>query len=350
MLIEKLIGGDDMNNRTRLTDILRDAISDYASNSSSKTPAEWLQGYLGEKLPEKSVDTIHNISSGIITALDVMEERKSALNEALEEGQSAESWLTDDIMAESGGNGSKARLAAEFFNGISASEKSYDETVDVDIIDVDAEDWNDSEWNDYKLKDSLKSIASSVGKAGLREIASETFLKSTEEGIGNALAENGIADALVDGANQGLKVAVSAGLAVAEESGIIPKTTLETIAAVAHKTVESFSIFRDVVKSKVTMTEAIIKIKNTAVSTFSGLWKQNKEKIKEEIVQTAGRVYGIVGATVSGAINGMLTPPQNGSRLVNAVKGAAKAAWNFLTKERHLPFFNKNKNKQKTYN
>jgi len=46
-----------MNNNSKLTEILRDAVSDYTSNSKEKTPAEWLQGYLGKKLPEKSIDT-----------------------------------------------------------------------------------------------------------------------------------------------------------------------------------------------------------------------------------------------------------------------------------------------------
>ena len=68
-----------------------------------------------------------------------------------------------------------------------------------------------------------------------------------------------------------LKVAVSAGLAVAEDSGVIPPSTFEVIATTTHRTVESLAAFGDVIRGRKTMTEAIIEVKNTAVSTFSAL-------------------------------------------------------------------------------
>lgn len=52
-----------MTNKSKLTEILRDAVSDYSAHAGEKSPVEWLQGYLGEKLPDKSLDKIHSISS-----------------------------------------------------------------------------------------------------------------------------------------------------------------------------------------------------------------------------------------------------------------------------------------------
>lgn len=87
-----------MNNNAKLSSILRDAISNYAENAGDKAPSEWLQDYLGEKLTTKTPDMIKAISSEIISTLDVMEQKKAALDAALEEGISAEDWLTDEVI------------------------------------------------------------------------------------------------------------------------------------------------------------------------------------------------------------------------------------------------------------
>lgn len=69
------------------------------------------------------------------------------------------------------------------------------------------------------------------------------------------------------------KVAVSAGLTtVAEESGVLPPSTFAGTTTTAHKTVESLATFGDVVRGRKTLTEAIVEVKNTAVSTFSAMY------------------------------------------------------------------------------
>ncbi|MGN1036376.1 MAG: hypothetical protein ACI4PX_01230, partial [Ruminococcus sp.] len=142
-------------NISKLKSILREAVSDYAENANNKDSAEWLQDYLGKKLPSKSVDVIHSISGEILETLDLMEQKQSAMNIAVESGQSAENWMVADITEQSESNGSKARTAAEFFNGISSAQASYDDTLETEILEVSetADEWNDSNWNNYKLKD-----------------------------------------------------------------------------------------------------------------------------------------------------------------------------------------------------
>lgn len=340
-----------MNNTSKLTEFLRDAISDYAAHTEEKAPAEWLQDYLCEKLPDKSADAIQAISGEILDTLDIMEQKKAALNEALENGQSAENWLTTDVIEQNGGNGSKAHLALELLNGASLAKASYGDAIEAEIIDAEDIDWSDGQWNDYKLKDTLKGTAIEAGSAALREIASDVFQKASEEGLSQALSDGEfIAETLTHGACEGLKVAVSAGLSIAKENGALPHATFQILATTAHKTVESFSAFRDVVKGKSTVLEAVIKIKNTAVSTFCGMVDQYKDCIKSEMIDAAGFTYGVKGAAIAGAVFGLITPPQECSRLKNALIEAGKAVWSFLTKERQLPFFNKNKNKQISYN
>lgn len=335
-----------MFNTSKLTDILREAISDYAVHAEEQAPAEWLQGYLGEKLPDKSVDAIHAISSEILSTLDLVEAKKAALDEAIEIGESAESWFAKETMKASGGSGEKARMAAEFMNGITSAARTYNNAIEGEIIDIDGEVWTDDEWNDYRLKDSLKEVAVEAGKASMREIASEAFLKASEEGIAAVFEDSDFVQrSLEKGTVTGLKVAVSAGLAVAEDSGVIPPSTFEVIATTAHRTVESLAAFGDVIRGRKTMTEAIIEVKNTAVSTFSAMWERHRSGVLHEIKEAVTSVFGMKGAVISGLVTGLVTPAKEESKLMHVLKETGKAVWGFLTKERHITIFSKLKKK-----
>lgn len=317
---------------------LRDAISDYASHAENLKPSEWLQGYLGEKLPDKSKETIHSISSELLSTLDLMEEKKAAMNSAIESGKSAENWFANEAMSESGGAAEKARKAAEFFNGIRLAEQSYESNKEVEIIDVDGEVWTDDKWNDYRLKSTFKELAVEAGKAGLREIASEAFLKASEEGIASVFEDSEFVQrSLEKGALAGVKVAVSAGLAVAEMSGVIPPASFQVIAATAHKTVESLAVFGEVVRGQKTMTEALVDVKNIAVSTLSAMWEMHGSAVIGEIKETVTDFFGVKGAVVTGVITGLVTEPQDSSKIVHVLKETGKAVLNFFTKEINIP-------------
>ena len=322
-----------------------DAVDDYTSNGVDQEPMIWLQDYLGRKLPDKSVDAIHAISGEILETLDLMEQKKAEMTAAKAAGQSAEQWLVSDIMQEESSNGDKARKAAQFLNGIVRSKAEFENAENVEIIDTeDDTEWRDEKWNDYCLKDTLKNVAKGAGQAGLREIAADGLVKASDEGVRAAVTDKEfIADTLIDGVSVGLKCAVSAGLVIAEQTGIIPVTPIKVLATIAHKTVESAAVFKDVIKKKCTVTEALVHIKDTAVSTISGLWAQHKDQIRSEIVEAVGTVFGVQGAVVAGAVNGLLTEKSEEPRLLTVLKEAGKAAARFFTKEIKLPFFNKTK-------
>lgn len=325
-----------MINALKFTEILRNAISDYASHADEQEPAEWLQGYLGEKFPDKSKETIHSISSELISTLDLMEEKKAAMKAAMEAGETAENWFTKEAMKDSGGAAEKARKAAEFFNGIKSAEQSYNCDKEVEVIDVDGEVWTDEKWNDYRLKSTFKDVAVEAGRAGLREIASEAFLKASEEGISSVFEDSEFVQrSLEKGALAGVKTAVSAGLTIAEEAGVIPRTSLEIIASTAHKTVETFAVFGEVMRGQKTMTEAIIEVKDIAVSTFSALWHKHGSKAVHEIKEIITDMFGIKGAVISGVVTGIVTEPNNESKLIHVIKETGKAVGDFVT--RHVP-------------
>ncbi len=335
-----------MENNIKLSDILYSAIYDYIDHADTSSPSEWLQEYLGEQLSGQSIDIIHTVSSGIIDTIDLMEKKKAGMDAAIDSGKSAENWFANNIKQEDGNNGEKARMAAEFFNGVVKGEKSINEAIDADFIDVSENpaEWQDDNWNDYKLKDTVKGLALEAGRAGLTEIASDIMLKASEEGIGSALSDSSfIMDTLLSGANSGLKVAISAGLKIAEENGILPMTTIQAIATTAFKTVENMKVFAEVSKGKLTITEALISIKNTSIATLSGIWKQYKNGLIADAVDMAGTVFGAPGAIVVGAASGLIVESNGESRLVTVLKEAGKAALRFLTKEIHVPFFGKNK-------
>ena len=324
-----------------------DSINDYTLHANEQSYDDWLQDFIGRKLPGKSVDAIHAISVEILETLDLMEQKKAEMSAAKAAGQSAEQWLVSDIMQDEGSNGEKARKAAEFLNGIAQAKAELDQNIEVELIDTeDAAEWQDDKWNQYRLKDTLKSVAKEAGQSGLREIAAGVLVKAIDDGVRATVTDKDfVTDTLIDGASVGLKCAVSAGLAVAEQTGIIPATSIKVLATIAHKTVESAAVFKDVIKKKCTVTEALVHIKDTAISTISGLWVQHKDQICSEIVDTVGMVFGIQGAVIAGAVNGLLIKDTEESKVVAVIKEVGKAAVRLLTKEIHLPF-NKVKVKQ----
>lgn len=314
-----------------LTAILREALGDYQASASSASASEWLRSYLSEKLTNKSTEEIAEYSDEIIDTVDFMEKKQAEMNAAAERGVSAENWAAKELTKNAESNGELARESALLLNDLNAAQD-----VEADVIDVDATEWSDDKWNEFKLKDTVKGVAAEAGMAGLREIGSEMFAKAANEGIEALADKEFLAGIAISGAQTGLKVAVSAGLAIAKERGIIPEMSVGGITAIAHRTIESASALADVARGKRSMSEALIHIKNTAVATFTSIWIRNKQQIAD----IAGQVYPVVGAAVVGAVTGLITPQKDESRLKAVITEAAKAVVGFLTKERQIPFLN----------
>ncbi|MDO5296523.1 MAG: hypothetical protein Q4F00_07830 [bacterium] len=334
-----------MSNTSAVAKIIYDAFADFSAHADRQTPAAWLQEYLGAQLPSQSAEAIRNISGEIIETLDIMESKKAAMEQAMAAGKSAETWLAADIMAESGGSGEKARLAAAFFNGLTEAEKSLDDSVEAEVIDISEESaaWRDENWNDFKLKDTLKGLAVDAGRTGLKEMASDVLLKASQEGMA-ALADGiSIAKTVTSRSVSGLKTAVSAGLTIAESKGLLPVTSVKVLTAAAFKTVECMTAFANVITGKATMTEALVKVKNTAVATISGMWAQHKNLMLNEIVNVSGTVFGPQGALIAGAVSGLFKETKGESRLATVIKEAGCAVAKFFTKRISMPFFRKSK-------
>lgn len=333
-----------MSSTSAVTGIIFDALTDFCANTGAQTPAEWLQGYLGAKLPSQSVEAIQFISGEIFDTLDIMDSKKAAMEEAAAAGKSAETWFTADIMAESGSCAEIARRAAAFLNGITKAENSLDGSVKSEVIDISEEssEWQDENWNDFKLKDTLQGLAFEAGRTALKEIASDVFLKASQDGIAATITDRDfMTNAIANGSSAGLKAAFAAGLAIAESNGLIPVTSVKVTAIIAWKTAESMDAFVDAAMGQATMFEAVVKVKDTAVVTTSGMWAMHKDQILSEAVDLAGNVYGVQGAIIAGALCGLLKET-NEPRWIAVQNEVKNAAVQSFTKNINMPFLSKN--------
>lgn len=334
-----------------LNALLCEAIGDFQQNPSV-LPANWLHGYLAKQITQKTAEQISVYSDEIIDTVDLMEKKQAEMNAAMERGISAENWMVREIMQDAPSTGAVARGSAMMVNELNSAQNTG-----ADVIDIDAGDWSDETWNEYKLKDTMKGVAREAGAAGLREIASDVFQKAAADGI-DSLADTGfLAETAINGAQTGLKYAVSAGLAIAEDRGVISELGSTAIGAIAHRTIESTSALADVARGKRTMSEALEHIKNTAVATITGIVQRNKERITNAVGTVAskvgtvigggfvGKVFGTVGAGIAGAVTGLLSPKKEGSKVKTVLHEAKNAVVSFLTQD--LPSFSTIKEKAK---
>lgn len=72
-------------------------IKSYTKYKDSMSLNEWLNLEIGNNLPHKSKDEIDNISKNIIHTIDINEENKKSLKDAIKDGRSKESWFASKL-------------------------------------------------------------------------------------------------------------------------------------------------------------------------------------------------------------------------------------------------------------
>ncbi len=298
-----------ISNQYAISELVFDAFNDYSAKSEKQTPAEWLQAYLGTKLPAKTADAIRNISSDILDTLDVIEQKKAAMEEATATEETVKNWFTSSIMAESGGNGTKARLAAAFINGMACAGKSLDENVETEAINIydNPEHWQDDKWEDDKLQGGLQDLIYKADKYVMNTFSSDVFMKASQESTAAALTDKGIITYdVANGAASGLKTAIAAGLVIAAANDLIPATSVKALAATSFRTVESLHALADFMNGKTTLNESYhIKVRNSTIATIAGMLIQQKDQPLNEAVDAAVKIFGIQGAIIASAASGL---------------------------------------------
>lgn len=167
--------------------------------------------------------------------------------------------------------------------------------------------WNELNWNEYKSRDLAIGIGKQAGYAALQgaaigagiEVASKLWNGEKIEG------EEVIEQALVSGADFGIKAATAGALKVGVEKGIIkviPKgTPAGTIANIAYVTIENVKIFRKVAIGEYTVQEGLDIMEQTTVSIVAGMVAAAKGAA---IGSQIGIVLGPIGVAVGGFIGG----------------------------------------------
>ncbi len=187
--------------------------------------------------------------------------------------------------------------------------------------------WNDLNWNEYKTKDLAIGIGKQAGYAAIQGAAIGVGIDvATKVWHGEEIkGEEVVEQALISGADFGIKAATAGALKVGVEKGIvkvIPKgTPAGIIANISYVGIENAKIVCKVATGELTIQEGMDQLEQTTVSTVAGLAAGAKGTV---IGTQIGMVFGPAGATVGGFIGGTLGYMAGSEVAKTVVKGVQK--------------------------
>ncbi|KHF27066.1 hypothetical protein LR68_04114 [Anoxybacillus sp. BCO1] len=167
--------------------------------------------------------------------------------------------------------------------------------------------WNDLNWNEYKSKDLAIGIGKQAGYAAIQGVAIGAGIELAKKVYNGEeiKSEEVVEQALMTGADFGIKAATAGALKVAVEKGVvtvIPKgTPAGTIANIAYIAIENIKILGKVATGEMTLREGFEKMEQTTVATVAGIAASTEGAL---IGATVGSVFGPVGAAVGGFVGG----------------------------------------------
>lgn len=187
--------------------------------------------------------------------------------------------------------------------------------------------WNDLNWNEYKSKDLAIGIGKKAGYAAIQGAAIGAGLElATKVWNGEEIkSEEVVEQALVSGADFGIKAATAGALKVGVEKGIIkviPKgTPAGTIANIAYISIENIKILGKVATGELTVKEGLNKMEQTTVATVAGIVASAKGTA---IGATIGSALGPVGTIIGGFVGGTVGYIAGSKVAETVVKGVQK--------------------------
>lgn len=167
--------------------------------------------------------------------------------------------------------------------------------------------WNDLNWNEYKSKDLAIGIGKQAGYAAIQGVAIGAGIELAKKVYNGEeiKSEEVVEQALMTGADFGIKAATAGALKVAVEKGVvtvIPKgTPVGTIANITYIAIENIKILGKVATGEMTLREGFEKMEQTTVATVAGIAASTEGAL---IGATVGSVFGPVGAAVGGFVGG----------------------------------------------
>lgn len=187
--------------------------------------------------------------------------------------------------------------------------------------------WNEINWNEYKTKDLAIGIGKQAGYAAIQGAAIGVGIDiATKVWNGEEIkAEEVVEQALVSGADFGIKAATAGALKVGVEKGVvkmIPKgTPTETIANIAYVAIENVKVLGKVATGELTVKEGLDKMEQTTVTTVAGIAAGARGTA---IGASIGSVLGPVGTGIGGFVGGTVGYIAGSKVAEGAVKGVQK--------------------------
>jgi hypothetical protein len=338
-----------MNNieEKELKNMISGFLEAYAERDQSVDFPGWLSDRLQEEMPNMSAEASGRLAAEIIESIAEYDRTLGELNDAIEAGQSKESWLADrltETCADMPDNEAGTGLRC-IYNDLNASNgklmQELEDEFDGNVIDVEATEI--VEWNEYNLMDEALNVGKQAATTGLAVLADgvKASLESGEaadmgEIIGQALQES------MDVAKDEVKAVVAGAVRVAANKGLtemLPADTpTEVIGDVAGAAVESAGAMLDLAMGKTTMVEAMEQVGRANVAAACRLGAR----------LLRGVVFRIpyVGPLIAVAANGLFKhfeSPKFADNIYPAVRNAAKTAWEGI-KQTGKALFNKAKN------
>lgn len=185
----------------------------------------------------------------------------------------------------------------------------------------------DADWNDYVAKDIAIGIGKQTGYACLQGAAVGAGMAiATKAWNGEPIdGEEVIENAIVSGADFGVKTATAGALKTASEKGVlkaIPKGTKgSTFANIAFVAIENAKVLGKVVTGELTAKEGLDAMEQTTASCVAGIAASTKGAA---IGATIGSVLGPVGTAVGGFIGGTIGYMAGSKVAQTVVKGVQK--------------------------
>lgn len=184
-----------------------------------------------------------------------------------------------------------------------------------------------TDWSDYAAKDIARGIGKQVCQASLQGAAIGAGMNIVGK-VWNGEPIDGeevVKDAIVSGADFGVKAATAGALKTAVEYDVIdilPKDTPgSTYANIAFVAVENIKVVGKVATGELTPKEGLDTMEQTTVACVSGL---NASAIGADVGAVVGSVLGPVGTTIGGFLGGTLGYMAGSTVAKNVVKGMQK--------------------------
>lgn len=165
-----------------------------------------------------------------------------------------------------------------------------------------------TDWNSYQTKELALNIGKQAGQAGIHAAFLGTGINLAKNVMSGELigADEVVENALVTGADAGVKAAAGGALKVVSEKELIsllpPGTPAAVIAKIACVGIENIKILLKLAKGDMTMSEAMEHMGRTSVSMYAGL---SAGAIGAGIGATALSWIPVVGTVVGGVIGGI---------------------------------------------